>query len=82
MNEQTTNAWTLTDEEWCDLCFMVVELGAMQEQLQNVLLAEQRPALSQVWAKANAYRTSSQTMMQYLSESLRAKAGIQHRRSA
>lgn len=82
MEEQAVTAWTLTDEEWCELCFMVVELGAMHEQLQRTLLSEQRPALSAVWAKANAYRFTSQAMLDYLAASLRSKAGIPHRRTA
>lgn len=82
MNDQTANTWNLSDKEWCDLCFMVVELGALQDQLQDVLLSEQRPSLSAVWAKASAYRSSSETMLEYLAECVRAKAGVERRHSA
>jgi len=76
MADQEPNAWMLSDEEWSQLCFMVVELGQLHQQLEQVLLDEYRPPLSTIWSRASSYQTSSQQMFDYLADCFRAKAGI------
>lgn len=66
--------WVLTDEEWCNLCFMIVELGSVQQHFQDTLLAEERPTLNQLWLSASAYQRQSQALFDYLARQLRARA--------
>ena len=78
----TTERWELTDEEWCELCFMVIDLDQARQQLENALLSEERPTLNQLWVTMSAYRRASDTVFDYMAARLRAKAGIEHRRAA
>ncbi len=84
MSGQETSArrWELTDEEWCELCLMIVDMDAVRGQLQATLLADERPTLNQLWIAMGAYRHSSENFFEYLAERLRLKAGIEKRRAA
>lgn len=66
--------WALSDEEWCELCFMLVELGAAQQDFQETLLAAERPSLNELWVAASAYQRQSQAMFNYLGSQLRGRA--------
>ncbi len=80
--EQARGRWELTDEEWCELCFMIIEIGASRERLEQTLLAEERPSLHELWVAMDGYRQSSDSFFAYLSSRLRIKAGIEHRQAA
>jgi hypothetical protein len=81
--EQTaTKRWELTDEEWCELCFLILDVGKTRGRLERMLLAEERPSLNQLWVAMSAYRRSSDQLFDYMAERLRMKAGIEHRRAA
>lgn len=82
MGHEPETQWTLTDEEWCNLCFMIVELGAAQQHLQDTLVAEDRPTLNQLWVSASAYQRQSQALFDYLSRQLRARAHNAERHAA
>ena len=74
--------WALTDEEWCELCFMIVDAASKGERLEQTLLSEERPTLHQLWVAMSAYRDSSDDLFAYLAARLRVKAGIEHRHLA
>jgi len=74
MEREQTTQWMLTDEEWCELCFMLVELGDAQQQLQDTLLADERPTLNQLWVTASTYQRQSQALFNYLGQQLRKRA--------
>ena len=80
--QATTGHWDLTDEEWCELCFMVIEMGSTRDRLEKTLLAEERPTLHDLWLAMSDYRRSSDDFMNYLATRLRVKAGIEHRLAA
>ena len=80
--EATTGRWELTDEEWCELCFMIIDLGSTRDRLEKTLLSEERPTLHQLWLTMSAYRDSSDSLLNYMSSRLRMKAGIEHRQAA
>ena len=82
MNREQVAQWTLTDEEWCELCFMVFELGEAQQRLQEVLLADERPSLNQLWVSGSAVQQQSQQLFSYISQQLRERAIVQERRAA
>ncbi|HEX6290844.1 MAG TPA: hypothetical protein VFZ66_16790 [Herpetosiphonaceae bacterium] len=82
MESNQSSAWSLTDEEWCEICFMLVELGTAQQQLQALLLADNRPTLNQLWISASAYQRTSQTLFDYLAQQLRSRALDSERRNA
>lgn len=71
--------WELSDEEWCELCFMVFDLEGARSQLEQTLMAEQRPTLHQLWLSLSAYREASSTVFDYMAARLRVKAGIDQR---
>ena len=75
VEETGAGRWELTDEEWCELCFMVVDIEAARERLEQVLLASERPTLNQLWVAMGAYRKASDGMVDYFSQQLRRKAG-------
>ena len=81
-HESVTERWALTDEEWCELCFMILEVGTNRERLEQTLLSEERPTLHQLWVAMSAYRDSSDDFFDYLAARLRTKAGIEHRQIA
>ncbi len=74
--------WELTDEEWCELCFMIVDVGTSRGRLEKTLLAEERPSLHQLWTAMSEYRRSSDILLDYMAQRLRVKAGIEHRQAA
>ena len=74
-----TEQWALTDEEWCELCFIITEMGSNRDNLENILLSEERPTLHQLWLAMSAYRDSSDGFFDYLAARLRVKAGIEQR---
>jgi hypothetical protein len=78
-HESVIERWALTDEEWCELCFMILEVGTNRERLEQTLLSEERPTLHQLWVAMSAYRDSSDDFFDYLAARLRTKAGIEHR---
>lgn len=80
--ETMTGRWELTDEEWCELCFMVIDLRQSHITLEKTLLAEERPTLHQLWLAMSAYRQASDSVSDYVSDRLRMKAGIDKRRAA
>ena len=80
--DAVTERWQLTDEEWCELCFMVIDMDAARERLERALLAEERPTLNQLWVAMSAYRHSSDSLFDYMTQRLRVKASIEHRRAA
>ena len=82
MAHDNESQWALTDEEWCTLCFMLVELGTAQEQLQDTLLADERPTLNQLWVSASAYQRQSQAVFDYLACQLRTRAHNAERHAA
>ena len=81
-HETKTGPWELTDEEWCELCFMVIDLRASHETLEKTLLAEERPTLHQLWVAMSAYCQASDRVSDYVSDRLRLKAGIDRRKAA
>ena len=82
VQQAVAERWELTDEEWCELCFMVIDMDAARERLEKALLAEERPTLNQLWLAMSAYRRSSDSLFDYMSQRLRVKAGIEHRHAA
>ncbi len=76
---ETTGRWELTDEEWCELCFMVIDMDGAREALEKTLLAGERPTLNQIYVAMSAYRQAADIVFEYLSERLRLKAGIAER---
>lgn len=80
--EQARGRWELTDEEWCDLCFMIIDIGATRDRLEKTLLSEDRPTLHELWVAMDGYRQSSDSFFAYLQSRLRAKAGIEQRQAA
>lgn len=82
MKQAIETQWALTDEEWCELCFMLVELGNAQQQFQDTLLAEDRPSLNQLWVAASAYQRQSQDLFNYLGGQLRRRALSAERHAA
>lgn len=74
--------WALTDEEWCELCFQVFELGMAQQDLQTLLLNDERPSLNQLWLAASTYQRQSHALFDYLGRQLRERAIISERRAA
>lgn len=80
--DAVTERWELTDEEWCELCFMVIDMDATRDRLEKTLLADERPTLNQLWLAMSAYRRSSDGVFDYISQRLRVKAGIEHRHAA
>ncbi len=82
MEREQIQQWTLSDEELCELCFMVVELGQAQQQLMEVLLGEDRPSLNEIWVSGNALQQQSQQVFTYLGQRLRQRAIISEHRAA
>lgn len=78
-HEAATGRWELTDEEWCELCFMTIDIEKAREQLEQVLLSGERPTLHQLWNALSAYRDVSNDMLDYMAARLRAKAGVEDR---
>ena len=81
-HETATGNWDLTDEEWCELCFLVIDMDGARERLQATLLAEERPTLNALWVTMSAYRRASDSIFDYVAARLREKAGIEHRQAA
>ena len=69
-------AGELSDEEWCELCFMVADLHGASEQLERALLADERPTLDQLWFAMRDYQRVSDALFGYVSERLRARAEV------
>ena len=76
--DTTTRPRDLTDEEWCELCFKVMDLEEARELLAKTLLAEERPTLRQLWLALAAYQRSSDSIFEYVAGRLRLKADIEH----
>ena len=81
-HEAAIGHWELTDEEWCELCFMVIDIDGAREALEKTLLAGERPTLNQLYAAMSAYRQAADRVHEYLSGRLRVKAGIAERQPA
>ena len=79
IDKTAAGQWELTDEEWCELCFMVIDMDAAREQLEKALLARERPTLNQLWVAMNAYQQSLGDIHEYVAERLRMKAGVSER---
>ena len=77
--DAVTERWELTDEEWCELCFMVIDMNGAREELEKTLLAQERPTLNQLFVAMSAYRQASDSVFNYLSGRLRQKAGVEQR---
>lgn len=82
MKQAIETQWALTDEEWCELCFMILELGNAHQQFQDTLLDDERPSLNQLWVAASAYQRQSQELFNYLGGQLRGRALSAERRAA
>jgi hypothetical protein len=82
MEPEAPNPWSLTDEEWCELCFRIVELGEAQRRFQAAMLNEERPSLHQLWRVASAYQRQSDELFDYLGQQLRQRAIASERRAA
>lgn len=82
MEHAIETQWALTDEEWCELCFMMVELGDAHQQFQEALLADERPSLNQLWITASTYQRQSQALFNYIGKQLRGRALYAERRAA
>jgi hypothetical protein len=54
-------------------------MGTNRDNLENILLSEERPTLHQLWLAMSAYRDSSDGFFDYLAVRLRVKAGIEQR---
>ena len=78
-HEAATGPWELTDEEWCELCFMTIDVEKAREQLEQVLLSGERPTLHELWVAMSAYRDISDDMLEYMASRLRVKAGVEQR---
>lgn len=82
MDREQTPQWSLTDEEWCELCFMLVELGEAQQHLQALMLADERPTLHQLWTVGGIYQRQSRAMFDYIGRQLRERAVVGEQRAA
>lgn len=82
MEPELVPQWSLTDEEWCELCFMIFELGETHQRLQEALLSEERPSLHQLWVQGSAFQRESQALFAYLGGQLRNRALTGERRAA
>ncbi len=82
MERESPNPWSLTDEEWCELCFRIVELGEAHQRFQATMLSEERPSLHQLWRVASAYRRQSDELFEYIGQQLRQRAIAGERRAA
>ena len=82
MEQERTPQWTLTDEEWCELCFMVFELSEAQQRLQEALLADERPTLHELWTAGSAVQRQSHDLFSYIGGQLRSRAMTGERRAA
>jgi hypothetical protein len=82
MDAENTPTWTLTDEEWCEISFLLIELGEAQQQFQDIMLAEERPSMNQLWQKASAYQLRSQALFNYIGSQLRHRALHGEKRAA
>ena len=65
--------WTLTEDAWCDLCLLVIELGMTTQHVQALLLAPDRPALQQVEQTAEQLQTQMDDLLGYLRTHLRVQ---------
>ena len=65
--------WTLTEDAWCDLCFLLIELGMTTQQVQALLLAADRPSLQQVQQAAQQLQAQMDDLLRYLRTHLRAQ---------
>ncbi len=74
MEREVLSQWSLTDEEWCELCFLVVELGEAHQRLQEALLAAERPSLNELWVSGNAFQQHSHKVFNYIGRQLRERA--------
>jgi hypothetical protein len=82
MERDVENPWSLTDEEWCELCFRIVELGEAQKRFEDAMLSEERPSLHQLWRVASAYQRQSDDLFSYIGQQLRQRAITGERRAA
>jgi len=66
----------LTDEEWCELCFLIISVDGARERLAVALLNEDRPTLNQLWAAMSEYQFEADTLFSYMASRLRARAQL------
>lgn len=82
MERELLPQWSLTDEEWCELCFLVIELGEAHQRLQEALLAADRPSLNELWVSGSAFQQQSHQVFNYIGRQLRERAVTGERRAA
>jgi len=72
--EHERTPWAVTDEEWCELCFSLINLGEIQGQFQSMLVDGERPSLYRVWTMVNTYQEQLQALAHYVNERIRIQA--------
>ena len=68
------NLRELTDEEWCELCFMLVEMDEVRQRMTQSIIADERPSLDELWFAMSNYQRETDKVFAYVAERLRAKA--------
>jgi hypothetical protein len=64
----------LTDEEWCELCFRIMEMDEARHAMARTIFAEERPTLDELWFVMSSYQRETDKLFRYVGERLRAKA--------
>lgn len=64
----------LTDEEWCELCFMLVEMDESRQRMTHAIITKERPSLDAVWFAMSNYQRETDKVFAYVAERMRAKA--------
>ncbi len=65
--------WTVTEDAWSDLCFLVLDLGMTTQRLYALVLAPDRPSLPQVQQTTQQLQAQTDQLMDYLRTYLRAQ---------
>lgn len=76
MTLQPSGYWSLTDEEWCELCFLFVEAGNFDHPLGSLLLADDKPSLRTLWLAALHYEAEVPVVFEFLRVRLQERAAI------
>lgn len=64
----------LSDEEWCELCFMLVEMDESRHRMMKAVITEERPSLDELWFAMSNYQRETDKVFAYVAERLRDKA--------
>jgi hypothetical protein len=70
----SSNPWKLTDEVWCELCFLAYEAEVTDAAVVHVLWSTQRPTLQAVWQALHPCPSGADPLVHYLHQWLRTTA--------